>query len=152
MIQNVILNLNVFQLYYFVQILFFALTFSIVAKHDYNEYRMIGPFFGNCMYCMRLSFGQIRTTVFAEDQMSPEDKVLFWFIFVAINVFSGLIFLTFVIARVTDSYDTVNEYIEAIKLREKCTMINLAEKVMPEFMKKNKNNFPDYIVSREREP
>ena len=65
MIQNVIVNLNVFQLYYFVQILFFAMTFSVVAKHDYNEYRMIGPFLGNCMYCMRLSFGQIRVTVFA---------------------------------------------------------------------------------------
>mgnify|MGYP006093933745 CR=1 FL=1 len=83
--------------------------------------------------------------------MSPEDKVLFWFIFVGLQVFSALIFLTFVIARVTDSYDSVNEYIEAIKLREKCTMINLAEKVMPGFMKTNKLNFPDYIISREKE-
>ena len=59
--------------------------------------------------------------------------------------------MTFVIARVTDSYDTVNAYVEALKLREKCTMINLAEKVMPDFMKKNKKNFPEYIISRETE-
>ena len=64
MIQNVIINLNVFQLYYFIQMIFFAMTFSIVAKHDYSEYRNLGPFFGNIVYCMRLSFGQIRTTVF----------------------------------------------------------------------------------------
>ena len=65
-------------------------------------------------------------------------------------MFSAIIFLTFVIARVTDSYDTVNAYVEALKLREKCTMINLAEKVMPDFMKHN-INFPNYIISRERE-
>mgnify|MGYP000976882763 CR=1 FL=1 len=83
--------------------------------------------------------------------MSPEDKVLFWFIWVSIMIFSGMVFLTFVIARVTDSYDTVNKTIDALMSKERCSMINLAEKVMPKFMRDNKKNFPDYIISREQE-
>ena len=101
--------------------------------------------------------GQIRMGVFLQDEteegykMSPEDKVLFWFIWVMAIVFSAIIFLTFVIARVTDSYDTVNRTLDALMSRERCSMINLAEKVMPKFVKKNPKYFPNYIISREQE-
>jgi hypothetical protein len=64
MIINVIINLNNFILYFLIQVVFFAMTFSVVASHDFNEYKEIGPFWGNIIYALRLSLGNFEFTVF----------------------------------------------------------------------------------------
>jgi hypothetical protein len=112
MIINVIINLNNFILYFLIQVVFFAMTFSVVAKHDFGEYKEIGPFWGNIIYAMRLSLGNFEFGVF-ENDMNGTDVILFWFVWIFMVIFSSLIFLTFVIARVSDSYETVNLTINA---------------------------------------
>jgi hypothetical protein len=112
MIINVIINLNNFILYFLIQVVFFGMIFGIVAVHDFNEYREVGPFWGNCIYAMRLSLGDFDFSAF-EHGMNGTDQILFWFVWILMIVFSALIFLTFVIARVSDSYTTVNETIDA---------------------------------------
>lgn len=108
MIINVFISLGNFILYYLIQIVFFSMTFGVIARHDFNEYRHIGPFWGNMMFSMRLSFGNFEFGVFDENEMTATDVILFWFVWILMVLFSAMVFLTFVIARVSDSYDLVN--------------------------------------------
>ena len=111
MIVNVIIDMNIFFLYFFIQVLFFSLTFAIVCKHDYGSYRMLTPLMGNFIFGFRLSLGNHEFTTFQRPEMEGTDKIMFWIIWVMMILFTALIFLTFVIARVSDSYTTVNMFI-----------------------------------------
>ena len=60
--------------------------------------------------------------------------------------FSSIVFLTFVIARVTDSYQTILDDLNRIMYKEKCALIFDAENVITN--KNDKKKFPKYIISR----
>jgi hypothetical protein len=64
--------------------------------------------------------------------------------------FSSIVFLTFVIARVTDSYQTILNDLQKIMYREKCAMIYEAENLVS-VNKNDKNKFPKYLISRDLE-
>jgi hypothetical protein len=151
MIVNVILDMNVFFFYFFIQVLFFSMTFAIVCKHDYGAYRMLHPVMGNFIFGLRLSLGNHEFSTFSNPEMTASDKQIFWIIWVGMIFFTALIFLTFVIARVSDSYTTVNMLILPIIYRERCVMINQTEKMLPKSWKENMNKFPNYIISRDVE-
>jgi hypothetical protein len=108
MIVNVIIDMNVFFLYFFIQVMFFSNTFAIVCKHDYGAYRKLNPVMGNFVFGLRLSLGDHEFSTFNNPEMTASDKQIFWMIWVGMIFFTALIFLTFVIARVSDSYYTVN--------------------------------------------
>ena len=128
--------------------LFFSLTFAVVCKHDYGAYRNLSPQMGNFIFGLRLSLGNHEFSAFSNPEMQPADKQLFWIIWVMMIFFTALVFLTFVIARVSDSYNTVNEFIQQNIYKERCAMINQTEKMLPASWKKDKNKFPAYIISR----
>lgn len=71
---------------------------------------------------------------------------MIWFIMV---VFCALVFLNFIIAEVTNSYQTVKDSIHALIYKERAGLISEAEDVMPDSMKQDSRRFPKYIVSRE---
>lgn len=157
MIVNVIIDMNVFFLYFFIQVLFFSLTFAVVSKHDYGAYRMLSPLMGNFIFGLRLSLGNHEFLAFYETDsngdyiMTATDMQLFWIIWVLMIFFTALVFLTFVIARVSDSYNHCNQFIQPIIYKERCAMINQTEKMLPKSWKEDKNCFPDYIISRDVE-
>jgi len=64
MISNVLIDLNVFFIYFFVQVIAFTMTFSVVARHDGGEYREVGALTGNFLYAMRLSLGDFNFDAF----------------------------------------------------------------------------------------
>jgi len=67
-------------------------------------------------------------------------------------IFSALIFLNFIIAEVSNSYQTVKESIEALIYKERAGLIQEAEDIILESVKKNdKTKFPKYIIVREME-
>jgi len=67
-------------------------------------------------------------------------------------IFSALIFLNFIIAEVSNSYQTVKENIEALIYKERAGLIQEAEDIILESVKKNdKTKFPKYIIVREME-
>ena len=134
MIINVFLSLNNFIIYFLVQVVSFAMTFGVVANHSFDEYRHVGPFWGNCIYAMRLSLGNFDFRVFDHD-MNATDQILFWVIWISMVLFSSLIFLTFVIARVSDSYAEVKETIDAQIYKERCGLIYETEEIMSDYEK-----------------
>lgn len=59
-------------------------------------------------------------------------------------------FLNFIIAEASYSYENVSEKLEAYILSEKAALIEEAEMMLFENCK-NKDNFPKYIIIREME-
>lgn len=147
MIGNVFIDLNAFLIYFFIQVIAFTSTFSVISTHDMNEYRKVGPLVGNFLYAMRLSLGDFnfdafsRTTKVTElwengtsikvdesvRSMNGNEHRVFWAVWLGMTYFSATIFLTFVIARVTDSYQTIKDDLEKFICRDKCRLIYDAE-------------------------
>lgn len=77
---------------------------------------------------------------------------MFWVVWVIMVIFSALIFLNFIIAEVSASYDTVKSNIDALIYKERAILINEAEDIMSNNTRKNnKLKFPKYIVIRDME-
>jgi hypothetical protein len=111
MIINVVYDLQVFLLFFFILILMFSAIFDVISKNEAPEYKHLGPFFGNFMTTLRLSLGDFDFNVLIGDKLSAKQHWLFWIIWVLMVLFSALIFLNFIIAEVSNSYQTVKENI-----------------------------------------
>lgn len=160
MIANVFIDLNVFLIYFLIQVIAFTMTFSVISRHDMGEYRLVGPLVGNFLYALRLSLGDFnfdafgRTTEFNELEirsMNGNEHRLFWIVWLGMTYFSATIFLTFVIARVTDSYQSVKDDLQKHMRRDKCRLIYEAEH-LPSLWTSHEINNPKLIMRREQEP
>ena len=77
---------------------------------------------------------------------------LFWVVWVIMVIFSALIFLNFIIAEVSSSYEAVKSNIDALIYKERAALINEAEDIMSsKTRQQDKIKFPKYIVIREME-
>lgn len=67
-------------------------------------------------------------------------------------IFSALIFLNFIIAEVSASYEKVKANIGSLIYKERATLINEAEDIMSKYTIENdKKKFPKYIIIRDME-
>lgn len=65
-------------------------------------------------------------------------------------IFSALIFLNFIIAEVSNSYQKINDNINMLVYKERAKLINESEDIMSEKVKTtNKKRFPKFIITRE---
>ena len=66
--------------------------------------------------------------------------------------FSSLIFLNFIIAEVSNSYQIVKDSIDALIYKERASLIREVEVILPDSAKQtDKTKFPTYIIVREME-
>jgi hypothetical protein len=119
-----------------------------VTKVAYNgvEYYHIGLNLGNFIDTFRLSlgdYGAIATAFY----LTPEENVIFWFTWALIVIIGSIIFLNFVIAEASHSYEVVSEKLEEFVQLEKANMIAEAEGMRPRHMK-TMHDFPKYIIMR----
>lgn len=67
-------------------------------------------------------------------------------------IFSSLIFLNFIIAEVSNSYQNVKENIDALIYKERAKLVMEAEDFMSNKTRNSdKKKFPNYIIVREME-
>lgn len=67
-------------------------------------------------------------------------------------IFSALIFLNFIIAEVSNSYQNVKENIDALIYKERAGLVMEAEDIMSKKTKiTNKTKFPKFVIIREKE-
>lgn len=59
----------------------------------------------------------------AADYLTPEENILFWFIWFAIVLMTCIIFLNFIIAEASASYEKVKERLEAYIFMAKANMV-----------------------------
>lgn len=78
------------------------------------NYTAVGPFVGNILALMRISLGDFDFTELKDNDLTPNEHLLFWIMWILMVCFSLLIFLNFIIAEVSNSYATVKEDIDAL--------------------------------------
>jgi hypothetical protein len=150
MITNVVGDLRVFMTFYCVLIVSFSMVFNIISENDSPEYSKVGSVFGNIMTTMRLSLGDFKFDIL--DGLSPKQHIMFWVIWTLMVLFSALIFLNFIIAEVSNSYQSCKQKIDSLIYKERAAMIQEVEDMMekdPEHI--NTERFPKYIVIRQQE-
>ena len=72
---------------------------------------------------------------------------MYWILFLVTLVTTNIVFLNFIIAEASESYAKVKETIEESKSKEKASMINETEAMLPKALV-NKERFPRYIIAR----
>ena len=149
MIINVVYDLRVFLLFFSILIVMFSAIFDVIGKSNSEEYVNIGSFFGNVMTTLRLSLGDFEFTVLTDETMGENQHWLYWIIWVFMVIFSALIFLNFIIAEVSNSYNNVKVNIDALIYKERAALIEEVEDILSSStIRTNKKMFPRYIVVR----
>lgn len=92
-------------------------------------------------------FGVIDKSMYAEDVRT---NFLFWISWFVIALIACIIFLNFIIAEASASYEKVSAQIEETILRAQALLIAEAELMRPRFLK-NDLKFPKYVISRKVE-
>ena len=150
MIMNVVADLTVFLVFYVVLIVSFSMVFNIIAENGAPEYSKVGSTFGNILTTMRLSLGNFDFILL--EGLNVKQHMLFWVIWLIMVLFSALIFLNFIIAEVSNSYQNVKEKIDSLIYKERAALIQeVEEMVTPEEKADDKNKFPEFIVGRDVE-
>lgn len=145
MIISVVRDLKVFLIFYFILIIMFSMVFNILNRNTSSEYSLLNTFTRNLLTVMRLSLGDFDSDFTLIDFFlftePPRDfylqNILFWIVWVGMVIFSALIFLNFIIAEVSNSYEKVVEKIDELIYKERAGLINEAEDIMAEETKKN---------------
>lgn len=151
MIVQVAIDLKVFLVFFFILIVMFSMIFDVISRNDAPEYAKIGPWWGNFMTTFRLALGDFDFGMI-EDKPLTKQHVLFWITWLLMVIFSSLIFLNFIIAEVSSSYNGVKENINAQIYKERAGLINEAEDITSKRTKRNnKRLYPQFIVIREQE-
>ena len=112
----------------------------------------------NLFFTLRCSIGDFDFSLISRgdnDEPAPLDSTeqyLFLFIWFLTVLFGALIFLNFIIAEVSKSYETVKEDLDALIYKERAKLVMQVEySTMAGYKgyKEGNDNFPRYILSRQ---
>ena len=112
------------------------------------EYEVVGLFVGNIISTLRMSLGDFGFD--AAIELEQAENYIYWVVWILIILVTCIIFLNFIIAEASASYEKVSEFLELYIEAEKAALIQQAEEMNPRFLK-NEKQFPTYIVTREKE-
>ena len=169
MLTNVVYDLRIFMLFYIILIVLFSLLLGVLGLGNRNiagdfqkkfkdskitdgypgvEYEYVGMYLGNILTVLRMSMGD-----FGFDSaylLSSTENIIYWFVWAIIVVVTCIIFLNFIIAEASASYEKVASDLEAYIMKEKALLIQEAELMMPATLK-TIEKFPTYLIIREKE-
>lgn len=172
MIYTVIADLQVFLLFFSILIVLFAQIFAVLgvgnpnqdnAFKDYvdavesgeeegdipfEEYQNIGLFFGYLFYTLRIAMGDFDFD--ASTYLTEPENIIYWAMWLLVVVLTCIIFLNFIIAEASASYEKVKSSLTAMINKEMSALIGEAEGMFPP-SHKTKLLFPKYVIIREVE-
>ena len=158
MLTTVVYDLKAFILFYFILNGLFSLLFGIIGignldenlnpkfseafKEDAEkgeqypgvEYKHIGLLVGNLFSAIRVSVGDY-ARVEAANYLSDEENYMFWIYWFIMVVIASIIFLNFIIAEASASYEKVAGEVEQYILKEQANLIGESEIMTPSFLK-----------------
>jgi len=79
--------------------------------------------------------------------LKQNENILYWCIWVLVVTITCIIFLNFIIAEASASYQKVKDDLEPLIYKSKANLIKEAEMIMPDGIK-NENLFPRFIIIR----
>lgn len=103
---------------------------------------------GNWFHVIRMSIGD--NDFDASADLSRENNIVFWILWVLILYITCIIFLNFIIAEACASYERVSVNIENYLQYQKATLIHESEDMLWPGLG-HENNFPKYLVVRQTE-
>ena len=110
-----------------------------------EEYQYVGLFVANFINVLRTSLGDFDFG--ASEYLTPSENILFWFIWFFIVVLTCVVFLNFIIAEASASYDKIKSRLDAEIFKAKADLITEAENMTFERFK-SKEMLPKYIIIR----
>merc|ERR1712139_557059 len=113
-----------------------------------EEYAQIGLLLGNFFYTLRTAIGDFDFG--ASYYMTVDENWTFFIIWFMVVVVLCIIFLNFIIAEASASYANVVENLDALKNKEKASLISEAESMIPDKFKNN-NMLPKFIIIRQED-
>ena len=135
MIISVVKDLQVFMIFFSILIFMFSMVFDIFNRNNTAEYLQLNHFVRNILTTLRLSLGDFGSEFYLiqnDPSIYQSEHILFWIVWVIMVLFSSLIFLNFIIAEVSNSYEKVKENIDALIYKERAALINEAEDILSE--------------------
>lgn len=138
MILQVVTDLGYFILFFFLMLTLESLMLAVCVTYDSPELASVGTSASNYIILLRLSlanfdFGPLSQRTPNESQNDAVyQHYLFWTIWLFFVVMSMLIFLNFIIAKVSSSYNTINEKLEAMQFKERAKLVQEVEEIMSE--------------------
>lgn len=132
MLQTVIYDLRIFLLFYGILVVLFSLTMGVLGTGnphpDINmnlalakaeaiyfgdsylgiEYLDIHRIVGNLIDTLKLSLGDFGSVIDGSSDLNREDNWIFWIVFMMVFILTCVIFLNFIIAEASASYEKVS--------------------------------------------
>jgi len=107
-----------------------SLVFDLLGGNPSTEYKQIGPFSGNIMYTLRLSLGDFSFAILNDPNKEDWEQWMFWVAWYSYVIFGTLIFLNFIIAEVSNSYEIVKINLNQLIYKERAGLIAEVEAIM----------------------
>lgn len=98
-----------------------------------EEYDQIGLFFGYIISTLRTSLGDFDFE--ASTFLNPAENITFWIVWFLVVLMTCIVFLNFIIAEASNSYQAVKDRLEAMVNKEKSSLISEAEGITLDFVK-----------------
>jgi hypothetical protein len=149
MIYTVIADLRVFLLFFTILVVLFGQIFAVLGVGNplfegsalyayvedggtdvpFGEYEQIGLFWGTLFSTLRISMGDFDFG--AANYLTPAENGIYWGIWLMVVCMTCIIFLNFIIAEASASYEKVKENLKSEINKEKSSMVGEAEGQIP---------------------
>ena len=100
-----------------------------------SEYNNVGLFLGTIFQTFRNSLGDFDFN--ASTYLTNKENYLYWFIWLLSVIVTSIIFLNFIIAETSASYESIKENLEAQIYKEKANLILEAEEMIFDSQRNN---------------
>lgn len=170
MLTTVIFDLKIFLFFFIILNIMFSLMIGIIGLANvavkgkfrdkylgYDdfppppcyEYKYLGLLVGNFLTTLRIAFGDY-DQISASYYLYKSDNIMFWFCWLLIVAVTAIVFLNFIIAEASASYEKINEKKDTYINFSKSDMIREAQEMTFSCFQTEKK-FPKYIIIRNSE-
>ena len=174
MLRSVIYDLRIFLTFFAILMILFSLLLGVIGVGNPNlpgaykeyvdtysaadeaangpytgqEYEPIGIFWQNILLAIQISMGNFDFQ--RANMLNEYENYMYWVCWFIIVVVTCIIFLNFIIAEASASYEKVASRLDPIIMKERATLVFEADEMIPQ-MNKNEEKYPRFIIVREME-
>jgi hypothetical protein len=132
MLSQVIADLRFFLIMFGISILIFSLVICVLQNDPSIHYVHLGQFLGSVIDTFKMSLGDFE--IIGRVENVKDHFILFWISWMIIVLVLSIVFLNFIIAEASASYEKVTEFLDEVIQIDKCNMQSEAEKMSPQYL------------------
>jgi len=144
MMSQVIYDLKSFMIFFLIICYMFSMLFAVIDLDNFEfsekektrevkseeaypamEYRYIGKFLSHFCTVIRMSVGDFNFD--SSNKLPWWEQIVYWVLWYIVVTITLIVFLNFIIAEVSASYQMVKDSIDVLCMKEKATLIQEAE-------------------------